>query len=138
MSSDTKHGMHYMLDLSVLDVWQKTPSRLNSQNRTSTSRPVVDVMKDMANTVKWPTKTIVPIDARAKNKHCDFHNNHQHTTDECISLHYKVIKLLKRGHLVDVLTEKRRQNQGRKQEPQQQPKQPLGNRILNCITGAQM
>lgn len=61
-------------------------------------------MKVMSNAMKWPTKTKVPaLESRTTTMT-------EHTTDECIALHYDLIKFMERGLLVDLLTEKGREN----------------------------
>ena len=39
-------------------------------------------------------------------KWCEFHQNHSHRMDECYALQLAVAKLLKQGHLKDLLTER--------------------------------
>lgn len=68
----------------------------------------------------------------------DFHNDHDHNTDKYITLRYEVMELLKKGHLVELLKERRRQNwkiannvvRASANPPELSPI----HRIMNCIT----
>lgn len=46
------------------------------------------------------------------NEYCKFHPYHVHSTSDFKALHYEVIKLLKRGHLKELFSEKGRYTYG--------------------------
>lgn len=69
-------------------------------------------------------KTKVPIGSRDRNKRCKFHNDHNHNTDECIALRYAVVELLKKGHLVNLLTKWGQQNWKITNDPMQNSPKP--------------
>ncbi len=60
---------------------------------------VVAIMKNMGNTVRWPQKITNPDPKWDITKYCEFHEDHGHTTSDCIALRFEVADLLKRGHL---------------------------------------
>ncbi|XP_034672582.1 uncharacterized protein LOC117904180 [Vitis riparia] len=48
---------------------------------------------------RWPVPIRSNPSERDRNKKCDYHKDHRHTTEACISLRYMVEDLLKAGHL---------------------------------------
>ena len=48
---------------------------------------------------RWPEPIRPNPSERNRNKRCDYHKDHGHTTEICRSLHYMVEDLLKAGHL---------------------------------------
>ncbi|XP_034678879.1 uncharacterized protein LOC117909086 [Vitis riparia] len=48
---------------------------------------------------RWPVPIRSNPSERDRNKRCDYHKDHGHTTKTCRSLHYMVEDLLKAGHL---------------------------------------
>ena len=48
---------------------------------------------------RWPVPIRSNPSERNRNKRCDYHKDHGHTTETCINLHYRVKDLLKAGHL---------------------------------------
>ncbi|RVX23028.1 Retrovirus-related Pol polyprotein from transposon 297 [Vitis vinifera] len=48
---------------------------------------------------RWPVPIRSNPSERDRNKRCDYHKDHGHTTETCRSLHYMVEDLLKAGHL---------------------------------------
>ncbi|KAJ9535567.1 hypothetical protein OSB04_un001300 [Centaurea solstitialis] len=60
---------------------------------------------------------------RDQSKWCDFHDDHGHTTDECISLKKEVSYLKSKGHLKGILPDE-----------QERPASPTHTKVVNCIT----
>ncbi|KAH6835709.1 hypothetical protein C2S53_019141 [Perilla frutescens var. hirtella] len=110
--------------------------RLPEYNLYITPSEAVNAMKGLGQNVKWPPKMRTPDNERDRNKFCDFHNDHEHRIDDCIALRLEVIKLLKRGHLTDLLTSKGKENWNRRDDHMEtQPIEPPRiDRTLNCIT----
>lgn len=60
----------------------------------------IQIMKDMGNTVQWSLKD------RDLSLYCKFHDDVAHSTDQCVTLYFEIINLLKKGFLADLLTRK--------------------------------
>ncbi|GMN20277.1 hypothetical protein TIFTF001_043053, partial [Ficus carica] len=61
--------------------------------------------------VTWPKK-LPENPARDTMKYCEFHRDHGHHTIDCRALRAEVVKLLKKGHLREFLTDKGRETYG--------------------------
>nr|GMN21026.1 hypothetical protein TIFTF001_043224 [Ficus carica] len=61
--------------------------------------------------VTWPKK-LPENPARDTSKYCEFHKDHGHNTVDCRALRAEVAELLKKGHLREFLTEKRKETYG--------------------------
>ena len=100
---------------------------------------LVSVMKEMGNTVKWPRKMNALPEHRDARLRCEFHGDHGHRTEDCVALKYEVAELLKRGHLLEFLTEKGKQTVARREEKRQSndtpPEPPRQDRVINYIAG---
>ncbi|RRC79406.1 hypothetical protein [Escherichia coli] len=59
---------------------------LSTYNFAGTSKELVDTLRKMDINVRWPKKSENPSKDKDQNRWCDFHNDHGHTTNECISL----------------------------------------------------
>ncbi|KAJ9546886.1 hypothetical protein OSB04_019429 [Centaurea solstitialis] len=96
-------------------------SRYESKTRSSkgTSKELVDTLRKIdANKSENPSKD------KDQSKWCDFHDDHGHTTDECISLKKEVSYLKSKGHLKGILPNE-----------QERPASPTHTKVVNCITG---
>ncbi|KAJ9536185.1 hypothetical protein OSB04_un000645 [Centaurea solstitialis] len=93
--------------------------RYESKTRPNkgTSKNLVDSLRKIDANVRWPKTSENPSKDKDQNKWCDFHEDHGHTTDECISLK-------KERHLKGVIPNE----QGR-------PASPAHTKVINCITG---
>ncbi|KAJ9539548.1 hypothetical protein OSB04_032281 [Centaurea solstitialis] len=90
----------------------------------STSKDLVDSLRKIDANVRWPKKSDKPSKDKDQNRWCDFHDDHGHTTDECISLKKEISYLKSKGHLKGLIPEE----QGR-------PVSPVHTKVVNCITG---
>ncbi|XP_057775342.1 uncharacterized protein LOC130994313 [Salvia miltiorrhiza] len=100
----------------------------------------VTTLMNLGDKVRWPEKMRAPPVQRDRSKWCDFHSDHGHRTDECITLRLEVANLLKKGHLTDYLTDKGRQTLQQARERQEKhrddapPNPPHHERIVNVIS----
>ncbi|XP_056847452.1 uncharacterized protein LOC130498111 [Raphanus sativus] len=56
--------------------------------------------------VKWPPKMKAAEANRNPKRWYEFHNDHGHTTEDCIALEMEVTELLKKGYLLEFLSDK--------------------------------
>ncbi|GJR84152.1 reverse transcriptase domain-containing protein [Tanacetum coccineum] len=70
---------------------------------------------------KPPPPMVTPADKRSSNKFCEFHNDKEHSTDECMQLKKQIEELIKAGKLLHFIKEIRqdrdKQKNGRKEAP---------------------
>ncbi|KAJ9564818.1 hypothetical protein OSB04_000784 [Centaurea solstitialis] len=97
---------------------------LSTYNFAGTSKDLVDSLRKIDANVRWPEKSDKPSKDKDQNRWCDFHEDHGHTIDECISLKKEISYLKSKGHLKGVIPEE----QGR-------PASPIHTKVVNCITG---
>ncbi|KAF3563521.1 hypothetical protein DY000_02014510 [Brassica cretica] len=68
----------------------------------SVSKPeLINVLRQMDQQVKWPQKMKAPDSFRNPGFWCDFHRDHSHKMEDCVSLKIEVNELLRKGHLRD-------------------------------------
>ncbi|KAJ9552433.1 hypothetical protein OSB04_016478 [Centaurea solstitialis] len=97
---------------------------LSTYNFAGTSKDLVDSLRKIDANVRWPKKSDKPSKDKDQNKWCDFHEDHGHMTDECISLKKEISYLKSKGHLKGVIPEE-----------QERPASPVHTKVVNCITG---
>ncbi|KAJ9561564.1 hypothetical protein OSB04_006724 [Centaurea solstitialis] len=96
---------------------------LSTYNFAGTSKDLVDSLRKIDANVRWPKKSDKPSKDKDQNRWWDFHEDHGHTTDECISLKKEISYLKSKGHLKGVIPEEH----GR-------PASPVHTKVVNCIT----
>ena len=101
--------------------------KLSTYNFAGTSKELVDSLRNIEANVRWPKKSEQPGKIKDHTKWCDFHGDHGHTTEECISLRKEVAYLKSKGHLKDLL-------QGDLTNSERPPS-PAHTKVVNCITG---
>lgn len=55
--------------------------------------------------VRWPLKLRSPLEKGDQSKYCDFHEDHEHTTDICFELKRQIEYLLQYGKLLQFILE---------------------------------
>ncbi|KAF3531182.1 hypothetical protein DY000_02040269 [Brassica cretica] len=71
------------------------------------SRPeLINVLRQMGQQVKWLQKMKAPDSFRNPGFWCDFHRDHGHKTEDCVTLKIEVNELLRKGDLREFLSEK--------------------------------
>ncbi|XP_031257041.1 uncharacterized protein LOC116115048 [Pistacia vera] len=81
------------------------PPRSKFQITSSTLTQLMAIMKDIGQTVKYPTKLDLDVE-RDTFKWSEFDHDHGHNTADYIGLRLDVVALLKSGHLRDIPTNK--------------------------------
>ncbi|KAL5779062.1 hypothetical protein ACOSQ2_009799 [Xanthoceras sorbifolium] len=93
---------------------KRTRARVLEYNLSIIPAEAVTAIKNLGNSVKWLRRMSSPADNRDSTKWCDFHGDHSYTSEDCIALKFEVVELLKRGHLKEHLTDKRKSTLARK------------------------
>ncbi|XP_022880509.1 uncharacterized protein LOC111397756 [Olea europaea var. sylvestris] len=57
---------------------------------------------------KWPPRLRSPPEARDNNKYYDYHRDHGHTTEDCVTLQCEIEALIKRGFLKEYIRHDKR------------------------------
>ncbi|XP_034708879.1 uncharacterized protein LOC117931916 [Vitis riparia] len=65
---------------------------------TKSYEKLLPIIRDLPG-FRWPVPIRSNPSERNSSKRCDYHKDHRHTTETCISLHYMVENLLKARHL---------------------------------------
>ncbi|KAI3735279.1 hypothetical protein L6452_14772 [Arctium lappa] len=60
--------------------------KISSYGFKGTSKDLVEALKTAQAAIRWPKKSDKANDKKDKTKWCDFHDDHGHTTDDCIAL----------------------------------------------------
>ena len=97
--------------------------------------PAGEVFAEMADKaiLPRPSKVRTPFEKRDKNKWCEYHHEHGHTTNECRQLQSEIEKLIKRGHLSEYVDKNRQQRQpAQAYQPPQKNEEP---RRITTISG---
>ncbi|KAJ9552839.1 hypothetical protein OSB04_016884 [Centaurea solstitialis] len=98
--------------------------KARSSKSTGTSKELVDSLRKIDANVRWPKKPENPSKDKDQTKWCEFHGDHGHTTDECISLKKEIAYLKSNGHLKGILSDEVKR-----------PASPIHTKVVNCITG---
>ncbi|KAJ9552165.1 hypothetical protein OSB04_016210 [Centaurea solstitialis] len=97
---------------------------LSTYNFAGTSKELVDSLRKIDANVRWPKKPENPSKDKDQTKWCEFHGDHGHTTDECISLKKEIAYLKTNGHLKGIIGDEAKR-----------PASPIHTKVVNCITG---
>ncbi|KAJ9560504.1 hypothetical protein OSB04_005664 [Centaurea solstitialis] len=97
---------------------------LSTYHFAGTTKDVVDSLRNLEVNVRWPKKPENPSKDKDQTKWCDFHSDHGHNTDDCISLKKEIAYLKSNGHLKNLLG-----------DDSKRPKSPVPTKVVNCITG---
>ena len=91
---------------------------------------VVAIMKNMGTAIRWPRQPDRPNPKRDNTQWCEYRADHGHTTANCVSLRLEVAELLKRGHLLDLLTDKGKKTVAKRDNHVEEPKEPTPERVV--------
>ncbi|KAJ9541250.1 hypothetical protein OSB04_027756 [Centaurea solstitialis] len=97
---------------------------VSTYNFAGTSKELVDSLRKIDANVRWPKKPENPSKDKDQTKWCEFHADHGHTTDECISLKKEIAYLKTNGHLKGIIGDEAKR-----------PTSPIHTKVVNCITG---
>ncbi|KAJ9535562.1 hypothetical protein OSB04_un001302 [Centaurea solstitialis] len=97
---------------------------LSTYHFAGTTKDLVDSLRNLEVNVRWPKKPENPSKDRDQTKWCDFHSDHGHNTDDCISLKKEIAYLKSNGHLKNLLG-----------DDSKRPTSPIPTKVVNCITG---
>lgn len=103
--------------------------KISSYGFKGTPKDLVESLKNIQSTIRWPKKSDRDDDKKDKSRWCDFHSDHGHTADECIALKKELAWLVPKGYLQDLIDKDAAPiNNAR-------PPSPAHAKVVNCITG---
>ncbi|KAL5581265.1 hypothetical protein UlMin_013707 [Ulmus minor] len=120
------------------DDWPAAPVdqyRIPEYNLNVEPVEVIAIMKNMGNAVRWPRQPDRSNPKWDNTQWCEYHADHGHTTANYVSLRLEVAELLKRGHLLDLLTNKGKKTIAKRDNHVEEPREPTPERVINVITG---
>ncbi|KAJ9542254.1 hypothetical protein OSB04_028760 [Centaurea solstitialis] len=97
---------------------------LSTYNFAGTAKELVHSLRKIDANVRWPKKPENPSKDKDQTKWCEFHSDHGHTTDECISLKKEIAYLKSNEHLKGIIPDEAKR-----------PASPVHTKVVNCITG---
>ncbi|KAJ9566421.1 hypothetical protein OSB04_002387 [Centaurea solstitialis] len=100
---------------------------LSTYNFAHTPKELVNSLRNVEANIRWPKKYDQPGKAKNQTKWYDFHDDHGHTTEDCISLRMKVAYHKPKGHLKNIFP-------GELPSNDRLPL-PVHTKVVNCITG---
>ncbi|XP_031260692.1 uncharacterized protein LOC116118876 [Pistacia vera] len=109
---------------------------MSEYNQNIEPMKLVAVIIEIGKVVRWPMNLPHVKAKRDTTKWCEYHGDHDHVTADCIALYLEIVKLLKKGHLHDFLTDKGKntlENKDHQITPQKKA-QPA-NGLCNVISG---
>jgi hypothetical protein len=57
----------------------------------------------------WPPKMPTLANRRSRNRYCEFHNDHGHDNEECVTLRFEIEKMIKNEKLIRFLVDEQQQ-----------------------------
>ncbi|KFK21940.1 hypothetical protein AALP_AAs40902U000100 [Arabis alpina] len=138
-SKNDSRGGHRPLSKGDADK-RSTSTWPDISNLSISHAELVGALRQMGSTVRWPQKMKTSSEKRDTSKWCDFHDDHGHRTEDCITLRIEVNELLKKGHLREYLSEKSRSRIDKRNDDRTSPKSspaspPRHEKVINVITG---
>ena len=77
---------------------QQQPSQAGLTPLSISYHKLLSIIWDLSD-FRWPKPIKTDSIKRDRNRKCAYHKDHDHTTEQCRSLHYLVERLIKAGHL---------------------------------------
>ncbi|XP_009626024.1 uncharacterized protein [Nicotiana tomentosiformis] len=111
------------------------PPLLSAHNFCMSPTEIVYTLEKLETKVKWPPKMSSDPNTRKSDALCEFHQERENKTEDCISLKQEVINMSRQGHLKELLRDKGRTNFARGREHQGPPKSPSLAHTINMIIG---
>ena len=103
--------------------------KLSTYDFAGTPKDLVESLKNIQTVVRWPKKSDLQNNSKDQSKWCNFHNDHGHMTEDCISFRKEVAYLNSKGHLKDLI--KGNLTTGN----DARPPSPEHTKVVNCIIG---
>ncbi|KAI3706977.1 hypothetical protein L6452_25105 [Arctium lappa] len=92
-------------DKKKITTTTKSPQypKIFSYGLKGTSKDLVEALRNVQETIQWPKKSDKDDDKKDKAKWCDFHSDHGHMTDDCISLKKELAWHVPKGNLKELI-----------------------------------
>ncbi|KAF2563799.1 hypothetical protein F2Q70_00016789 [Brassica cretica] len=115
------------------------PKRDPRTPEAGTGAELVNKLRQMVQQVKWPPNMKAPDSFRNPGLWCDFHRDHGHKTEDCVTLKIEVNELRQKGHLQEFLSEKAKAHLSKeslgKSKGDAPSSPPRQNRVIHVISG---
>ncbi|CAN1139542.1 Transposon Ty3-I Gag-Pol polyprotein, partial [Linum perenne] len=90
--------------------------RANYTPLSESRKKILLYMQHKGHSINWPGPMFTPADQRSRQKFCDFHDSHGHTTEDCRELKNEIERWINEGRLKDFIVSSKRKNKSQEDD----------------------